>query len=208
MCFSRLKIGLDVADELTLNTEKKMKLLHGQQPSGSLSTTVPLVARPARRVRRAPEIGHARVFSFTFSDTPITVLGRDPTTRPMPSAKKAIRLASLGPDLGEMGIWGPAYNHRVQPACRVSRLLSETSQDAMAFHSSLAPFPFAPPPGAFHRVRRPAGASRAGAPRSRLVACSSPSPDVVVTREHGKNGKLVAALVSSLPIVVVLALVF
>jgi hypothetical protein len=75
---------------------------------------------------------------------------------------------------------------------------------AMAFHSSLAPFPFAPPPGAFHR---PAGASRAGAPGRRLVAYSSPSPDVVVTREHGKNAKLVAALVSPLS-VVLLALFF
>jgi hypothetical protein len=39
------------------------------------------------------------------------------------------------------------------------------------------------------------------------VAHSSPSPDVVVTREHGKNAKLVAALVSPLP-VVLLALFF
>ncbi|CAM0871835.1 unnamed protein product [Alopecurus aequalis] len=74
----------------------------------------------------------------------------------------------------------------------MSRLLS--ARLAMAFHSSLAPFPFAPPPGAFHRDHRPGGASRAGAPGRRLVAYSSPSPDVVVTREHGKNGKLVAAL--------------
>jgi hypothetical protein len=72
---------------------------------------------------------------------------------------------------------------------------------AMAFHSSLAPFPFAPPPGALHR---PAGVSRAAAPGRRLVAYSSLSPDVVVTREHGKNAKLVAALVSPLPVVLAL----
>uniref|UniRef100_A0ACD5XCV6 Uncharacterized protein n=2 Tax=Avena sativa TaxID=4498 RepID=A0ACD5XCV6_AVESA len=64
----------------------------------------------------------------------------------------------------------------------------------MVSHSSLAPFPIAPPPGAFQRPHRPAGASRAGAPGRRLVSYSSPAPDVVVTREHGKNAKLVAAL--------------
>ncbi|XP_020161645.1 uroporphyrinogen-III synthase, chloroplastic [Aegilops tauschii subsp. strangulata] len=66
----------------------------------------------------------------------------------------------------------------------------------MAFHSSVAPIPLAPPPGpgAFHRAHRPAGAPRAGAPGRSLAAHSSPSPDVVVTREQGKNAKLVAAL--------------
>ncbi|KAE8771108.1 uroporphyrinogen III synthase [Hordeum vulgare] len=66
----------------------------------------------------------------------------------------------------------------------------------MAFHSSVAPIPFAPPhgPRAFHRAAHPAGASRPGAPWRSPVACSSPSPDVVVTRERGKNAKLVASL--------------
>nr|ABM45934.1 uroporphyrinogen III synthase [Triticum aestivum] len=66
----------------------------------------------------------------------------------------------------------------------------------MAFHSSAAPIPLAPPPGpgAFHRAHRPAGAPRAGAPGRSLAAHSSPSPDVVVTREQGKNAKLVASL--------------
>ncbi|EMS54149.1 Uroporphyrinogen-III synthase, chloroplastic [Triticum urartu] len=66
----------------------------------------------------------------------------------------------------------------------------------MAFHSSAAPIPLAPPPGpgAFRRAHRPAGASRAGAPGRGLAAHSPPSPDVVVTREQGKNAKLVAAL--------------
>ena len=104
-------------------------------------------------------------------------------------------------------MWRPAHNHRVQrPECLVSS--AKFTRLAMAFHSSLAPFPFAPPPGAFHRVHLPAGASRVGAPGRRLVSYSSPSPDVVVTREHGKNGKLVTALVSSLSMVVVLALFF
>ncbi|KQK23240.1 uroporphyrinogen-III synthase, chloroplastic isoform X2 [Brachypodium distachyon] len=57
--------------------------------------------------------------------------------------------------------------------------------------ASLAPI--APPSGAFLRAR-PAGTSRAGAPGKRLMAHSSPAPDVVVTRELGKNAKLVAAL--------------
>ncbi|XP_051183227.1 uroporphyrinogen-III synthase, chloroplastic [Lolium perenne] len=66
----------------------------------------------------------------------------------------------------------------------------------MVFPSSLAPSPFATPSGTFHRSHRPGPgrASRAGAPGRRLAAYSSPSPDVVVTREHGKNAKLVAAL--------------
>ncbi|TKV91170.2 hypothetical protein SEVIR_9G077232v4 [Setaria viridis] len=59
----------------------------------------------------------------------------------------------------------------------------------MAFSSSLA-FPFPSPPSG---QARPAGRLRAGA-TGRLLGCSSPPPDVVVTRERGKNAKLIAAL--------------
>ncbi|RLM74716.1 hypothetical protein C2845_PM15G13070 [Panicum miliaceum] len=58
----------------------------------------------------------------------------------------------------------------------------------MAF-SSLAPF--SPPSGTFRP--RPAGRLRAGA-SGKVVACSPPQSDVVVTRERGKNSKLIAAL--------------
>ncbi|XP_062216628.1 uroporphyrinogen-III synthase, chloroplastic [Phragmites australis] len=59
----------------------------------------------------------------------------------------------------------------------------------MAFSSLLVPF--SPPSGRFHA--RPTGRCRAGEP-GRFLACSSPPPDVVVTRERGKNAKLIAAL--------------
>ncbi|XP_066388617.1 uroporphyrinogen-III synthase, chloroplastic-like [Miscanthus floridulus] len=59
----------------------------------------------------------------------------------------------------------------------------------MAFSSSLAPF-FAPS-GTFGA--HPAKRLRADAP-GRFVASSSPPPDVVVTREQGKNARLIAAL--------------
>ncbi|PUZ47829.1 hypothetical protein GQ55_7G197500 [Panicum hallii var. hallii] len=58
----------------------------------------------------------------------------------------------------------------------------------MAFSS---PAPFSPPSGTFRP--HPAGRLRAAAP-GRVVACSPPPPDVVVTRERGKNAKLIAAL--------------
>ncbi|KAL5208938.1 hypothetical protein ABZP36_004561 [Zizania latifolia] len=61
----------------------------------------------------------------------------------------------------------------------------------MALSSSLLPFP--PPSATFPRAR-PAGRGRAGATTGRFMACSSPPPDVVVTRERGKNAKLIAAL--------------
>jgi len=61
----------------------------------------------------------------------------------------------------------------------------------MAFASSLAPF--LAPSGTFGA--RPAKTLRADAP-GRFVASSSPPPDVVVTREQGKNARLIAALVS------------
>ncbi|KAG2567168.1 hypothetical protein PVAP13_7NG215651 [Panicum virgatum] len=60
----------------------------------------------------------------------------------------------------------------------------------MAF-SSLAPF--SPPSGTFrpHPARRlRAAASGTGS----VVACSPAPPDVVVTRERGKNAELIAAL--------------
>ncbi|RCV34345.1 hypothetical protein SETIT_7G152800v2 [Setaria italica] len=50
---------------------------------------------------------------------------------------------------------------------------------------------FSPPSGTYRP--RPAGRLQAGA-SGRVVACSSPPPDVVVTRERGKNAKLIAAL--------------
>ncbi|KAF8687432.1 hypothetical protein HU200_043124 [Digitaria exilis] len=59
----------------------------------------------------------------------------------------------------------------------------------MAFSSSLAHFSL--PFGAFRAHR--AGRLR-GVASGRFVACSSPPPDVVVTRERGKNAKLIAAL--------------
>ncbi|CAL4998608.1 unnamed protein product [Urochloa decumbens] len=64
---------------------------------------------------------------------------------------------------------------------------------AMAFSSSLAlPSP-SPPSGTFRG--RPAGRIRTGA-AGRFQACflPPPPPDVVVTRERGKNAKLIAAL--------------
>nr|CAB3471257.1 unnamed protein product [Digitaria exilis] len=61
----------------------------------------------------------------------------------------------------------------------------------MAFSSSLAHFSL--PFGAFRAHR--AGRLR-GVASGRFVACSSPPPDVVVTRERGKNAKLIAALCS------------
>ncbi|CAD6209910.1 unnamed protein product [Miscanthus lutarioriparius] len=59
----------------------------------------------------------------------------------------------------------------------------------MAFASSLAPF--LAPSGTFGA--RPAKTLRADAP-GRFVASSSPPPDVMVTREQGKNARLIAAL--------------
>nr|CAB3496857.1 unnamed protein product [Digitaria exilis] len=59
---------------------------------------------------------------------------------------------------------------------------------AKAFSSSLAHL------GTFRA--HPAGRLRGGA-SGRFVACSSPPPDVVVTRERGKNAKLIAALLES-----------
>ncbi|KAL6645443.1 hypothetical protein ACP70R_017051 [Stipagrostis hirtigluma subsp. patula] len=56
----------------------------------------------------------------------------------------------------------------------------------MAFASSSVPF--SPPFRA-----RPSAGLRGGA-TGRFLACSSPPPDVVVTRERGKNAKLIAAL--------------
>uniref|UniRef100_J3LKR3 Uroporphyrinogen-III synthase n=1 Tax=Oryza brachyantha TaxID=4533 RepID=J3LKR3_ORYBR len=61
----------------------------------------------------------------------------------------------------------------------------------MAASSSLLPFPA--PSATFPRARHAAGRGRAGA-TGRFMACSSPPPDVVVTRERGKNAKLIAAL--------------
>ncbi|ONL94372.1 Uroporphyrinogen-III synthase chloroplastic [Zea mays] len=59
----------------------------------------------------------------------------------------------------------------------------------MAFSSSLAPF--FPPSGTFRA--HPARRLRADAP-GRFVASCLPPPDVVVTREQGKNARLISAL--------------
>ncbi|RLN39885.1 uroporphyrinogen-III synthase, chloroplastic-like [Panicum miliaceum] len=61
----------------------------------------------------------------------------------------------------------------------------------MAFSPSLA-FPFPSPPSATFQTRA-AGRLRTGV-TGRFLACSSPPPDIVVTRERGKNAKLIAAL--------------
>ncbi|KAG2542917.1 hypothetical protein PVAP13_9NG813500 [Panicum virgatum] len=61
----------------------------------------------------------------------------------------------------------------------------------MAFSSSLA-FPFPSPPSGTFQTRS-AGRLRTGA-TERFLERSSPPPDVVVTRERGKNAKLIAAL--------------
>jgi hypothetical protein len=65
------------------------------------------------------------------------------------------------------------------------------TQGTMAFSSSLAPF--FPPSGTFRA--HPARRLRADAP-GRFVASCLPPPDVVVTREQGKNARLISALVS------------
>ncbi|KAL5217681.1 hypothetical protein ABZP36_018365 [Zizania latifolia] len=62
----------------------------------------------------------------------------------------------------------------------------------MALSSSLLPFP--PPAAALPRARFAWRDQACGATTGRFMACSSPPPDVVVTREQGKNGKLIAAL--------------
>ncbi|TVU48149.1 hypothetical protein EJB05_07775 [Eragrostis curvula] len=59
----------------------------------------------------------------------------------------------------------------------------------MAFSASRAPF-FSPPSGTF---RAGPGRRVASAP-GKFTACHSPPPDVVLTRERGKNAKLIAAL--------------
>ncbi|KAK3150694.1 hypothetical protein QOZ80_3AG0236460 [Eleusine coracana subsp. coracana] len=61
----------------------------------------------------------------------------------------------------------------------------------MAFSSSRAPF-LSPPTITFRA--RPVGRLLVGTPPGRFIACSSPLPDVVVTRERGKNAKLIARL--------------
>ncbi|EAZ25856.1 hypothetical protein OsJ_09696 [Oryza sativa Japonica Group] len=65
----------------------------------------------------------------------------------------------------------------------------------MALSSSSHLLPFSRPPATFPRARHAGGGrGRAGA-TGRFIACSSPPPpDVVVTRERGKNAKLIAAL--------------
>ncbi|KAG2554246.1 hypothetical protein PVAP13_9KG649700 [Panicum virgatum] len=68
----------------------------------------------------------------------------------------------------------------------------------MAFSSSLA-FPFPSPPSGTFQTRS-AGRLRTGATQ-RFLARSSPPPDVVVTRELGKNAKLIAALCLELPLI-------
>ena len=77
------------------------------------------------------------------------------------------------------------------PRAHGARRPAALPQCAMAFASSLAPF-FAPS-GTFGA--HPAKRLRADAP-GRFVASSSPPPDVVVTREQGKNARLIVALVS------------
>lgn len=76
------------------------------------------------------------------------------------------------------------------------RLASPSPRHAMALSSSSHLLPFSRPPATFPRARHAGGGrGRAGA-TGRFMACSSPPPpDVVVTRERGKNAKLIAALV-------------
>lgn len=84
----------------------------------------------------------------------------------------------------------------VTPQLRPSRgprgpTLGGFTQCTMAFSSSLPPF--FPPSGTFRA--HPARRLRADAP-GRFVASCLPPPDVVVTREQGKNARLISALVS------------
>ena len=124
------------------------------------------------------------------------------TTRPTPSEAGCGR-RTAGPGVGE---WRGAHFQSVFLSIQSISLASRHRHpqptgpqapggQAMAFSSSLA-FPFPSPPSGTFQTRS-AGRLRTGA-TERFLARSSPPPDVVVTRERGKNAKLIAALVSPL----------